>query len=216
MWAVLVLLHREWIFVKNILIGNESLGNSALSIDYLAPYTFTLANNIIADNISSESGGLEDTSVRIRGSNGQMLHNTLAGNQGIKGGVSVTRNSNVELTNNIIVSHTVGISVTADSSALLEATLWGSGVWANDEDWGGDGIVYTGTVNLWSLPGFVDPYQDDYHISLDSTAVDVGVSSKITDDIDDDVRPSGGGFDIGADEVPVQWDWVLYLPQLMK
>ena len=41
------------------------------------------------------------------------------------------------LTNTILVSHTVGISVSVGSTATLEATLWGSGVWANGNDWGG-------------------------------------------------------------------------------
>ena len=40
------------------------------------------------------------------------------------------------LTNTILVSHTVGISVSVGSTATLEATLWGSGVcakWSSKE-----------------------------------------------------------------------------------
>jgi hypothetical protein len=52
----------------------------------------------------------------------------------------------VAVTNTILVSHTVGIRVTAGNTATLEATLWGSGPWANDTDWGGAGTVITGTL----------------------------------------------------------------------
>jgi hypothetical protein len=36
--------------------------------------------------------------------------------------------------NTILAGHTVGIYVGSGSTVSLEATLWGSGVWANDTD----------------------------------------------------------------------------------
>jgi hypothetical protein len=41
----------------------------------------------------------------------------------------------------------------------------------------------------------------DYHIQSGSTAVDAGSDAAITSDFDDELRPAGTGFDIGADEV---------------
>ena len=106
------------------------------------------------------------------------------------------------LTNTILVSHSVGITVAAGSTATLEGTLWGSGEWANGTDWSGAGTFINGTVNIWDDPRFLDPAGGDYHISRDSAAIDDGVYSGVTEDIDGEPRPAGMGYDIGADEVP--------------
>ena len=114
------------------------------------------------------------------------------------------------LTNTILVSHSVGIYVESGNTARLEATLWGSGAWANGSDWGGDGSITTGTVNLWGDPAFVNPDAGDYHIGSGSAAVDASLDAGIGEDIDGDARPLDGDgdgadeFDIGADEAPQQ------------
>jgi uncharacterized repeat protein (TIGR01451 family) len=102
----------------------------------------------------------------------------------------------VVLTNTILVSHTVGITVMAGSTATLEATLWHD----NTQDWGGLGAIITGIYNYWGNPAFVDPDIGNYHIGLTSAAIDKGVDAGVDDDIDGDPRPQGGGYDIGADE----------------
>ena len=52
--------------------------------------------------------------------------------------------------------------------AESEAGTWPatlSGSWANGTDWGGDGDIFTGTVNIWGDPAFVNADGGDYHIS---------------------------------------------------
>ena len=105
------------------------------------------------------------------------------------------------MTNNIIVGHRVGVTVTAGSTATLNATLWH----ANGTDRSGAGTInhvadYTGD------PGFV---ADGYHLGSSSAAIDVGVNAGVTTDIDGDPRPYGAGYHIGADELT--W-WTVYLP----
>ncbi len=117
------------------------------------------------------------------------------------------------LTNTILVSHTMGITVTAGSTATLEATLWGSNTWANGTDWDGDGTILTGTVNIWGDPAFVNPGKDNYHIGLGSAAINAGVNAGVTTDIDGDTRPQESGYDIGADEF---WPRYIYLPLVEK
>jgi uncharacterized repeat protein (TIGR01451 family) len=168
---------------------------------YLDESDAILTNNLIAANQVITAGG----GLYVVDSSPRLLHNTLARNGGGDGsGVYVISQwwiSNVALTNTILVSHTVGITVAAGSTATLEGTLWGSGDWANDTDWGGDGTIVTGAVNAWGDPAFVDPDAGDYHISPGSAAVNAGVDAGVPDDIDGDLR-SDGYPDIGADELP--------------
>ncbi len=173
---------------------------------------FTVTNNIIAGNQSTYSW-LESPVVRVWGGDGTFLHNTAAHNDSAYG-FQVDLGASVALTNTILVSHTVGISVTGDSTARLEGTLWGSGAWANGTDWDGDGDIVTGTVNVWGAPRFVDPDGGDYHIGVGSAARDRGVTSDVEDDIDGDSRPQDEGYDIGADEAGPQWE--VYLPLTTK
>jgi hypothetical protein len=143
-----------------------------------------------------------------------LLHTTVARNNGGDGsGVYITgTNSHVALTNTILVSHTVGITVAAGNTATLEATLWGANTWANGTDWSGEGAIVTGTRNYWGAPAFVDPNAEDYHIKASSAAVDKGVDAGVDVDIDGEPRPSFAGYDLGADE---RWRW-MYLPVVLR
>lgn len=79
-----------------------------------------------------------------------MRHNTIADNDGI--GVRVEYSTTLHLINTIISGHEVGITVTADSTATLHATLWYSNVVTNWDDAG----VITSTDNITGNPAFVD------------------------------------------------------------
>jgi hypothetical protein len=118
----------------------------------------------------------------------------------------------VTLTNNILVSHTVGITVGAGSTATLEATLWGTSTWANESDWGGTGAIVTGTAgnNIWGTPAFVDPGDSDYHLGPESAAIDRGLEIGVAEDIDGD--PRWGTPDLGADE----FVWKVFLPLVAR
>ncbi len=182
----------------------------------------SLTNVIIAGNRAGLLGGNE---LLVAGATLQMRHGTIAGDPlDRESGICVTHQwqdkrasepavpdwvatgpeqeffSDVAMTDTIIVGHQVGITVSLGSTARLEGTLWGSGSWANQADWGGAGSLTTGTLNLWGDPAFIDPSGGDYHLGADSAAVDAGVDSRVPDDVDGDARPAAFGFDIGADE----------------
>jgi parallel beta-helix repeat protein len=204
--------------------GNTIISNTANRSGgglLLSDSDATLINNVVAGNRADGAGSglyIHDSSIRL-------LHSTVAHNIGGSGsGVHVTdlwgTHGMAWLTNTILVSHTVGITVTAGSTVTLEATLWGSGAWVNDANWGGDGTVITGTVNVWGDPAFVDPDAGDYHLSPVSAAVDTGVDAGVTDDMDGHDRPFDGDddsideFDIGADEY-VKLNYI-FLPLVLK
>jgi parallel beta-helix repeat protein len=184
------------IFVdNNVFVGNSAeFGGGAMLVDN----TITLANNVLIRNYADYGGG----ALSIRGSSAYLVHNTVARNTG--GGSSGIRvrdwfgtHSVVALDNTIIASNTVGIEVIDGSSAVLQATLWGSGSWANGTDWIGAGVV-TGVYDIWHDPGFA---ADGYHLTADSVAINAGIWSGITKDVDGEPRPVGGYCDIGADEM---------------
>ena len=102
----------------------------------------------------------------------------------------------IALTNNIIVSHTVGISVTAGSTATLEATLWGSGPWSNLSDWVCEGAVTTGSANVRGDRRSLIPPAANTNPTF--TTIDAGVDAAVAVDIDGETRPLGSGYDIGA------------------
>jgi uncharacterized repeat protein (TIGR01451 family) len=162
-----------------------------------------LTSNVIADNQAIVSG----SGLYILASSPHLLHNIIARNHGGDGSGIYVSNfgaslSTAWLTNTILVSHTVGITVTAGNTATLEATLWGDAGSAGLPNWGGAGTILTGTYNYWGKPVFVDPDAGDYHIGPDSAAIDQGVPTTVTMDIDEDHRPQGPAPDLGADETP--------------
>ncbi len=198
----------QFFMAGSTITGNRCARTSGL---YLSSADFNIFNSVIAGNRSVYNWLADNPAVMMRYSQGDFTHTTIAGNDSDYG-VYLSNGSAVELTNTILLSHTVGISVTAGSTATLEATLWGSGDWANDTDWGGAGSILTGTINLWGNPAFAYPSLGNYHIGADSAARDAGVDAGVLMDIDWQVRPIGAGFDIGADEFVPR----LYLPMLLR
>ncbi len=194
----------------NIISGNSASEGGGLA---LSGGNATLINNLIVDNQATNCCG---SGLHIAASSPRLLHNTIARNTGAGGiGLSILSNSNVTMTNTILVDQTVGINVQSGSTATLEATLWGSGAWANGTDWAGGGTIGT-TVNLWGDPDFVDPDAGDYHIGPNSDAIDQGVDAGVTNDIDHHPRPYQEP-DIGADEYwPPGALKFIYLPIIIR
>jgi fibronectin-binding autotransporter adhesin len=204
----LALVQGSAVVQSNVIASNEAGSGGGLCLEDHSDVL--LVNNWIVDNQALyDGGGLLAADSRLR-----LAHNTIARNAGHNGlyvGSYTETTSAVILTDTILVSHTVGVAVTAGNTASLEATLWG-----NDTDWAGAGAIYTGTVNVWGDPAFADPGAGDYHIGPGSVAVDAGVSAGVTTDIDGDPRPMDAGYDIGADELRPRPVWFVYLPLVLR
>ena len=190
---------------SNLILDNTAQSGNGVAISQGS--TFTLTNNIIAGNHSGcapwqECGGALWLSARSEyPTNGTLVHNTIADNAGDEEstgqGLYVRNYVTVDLINNIIAGHTVGISNTDPASAVVTAdhTLFNG----NDTNYG-SGV--TSINDLAGDPAFVNPTLGDYHLLARSAAIDQGVAAGVAEDIDGDHRPLSAGYDIGADE----WD----------
>lgn len=186
----------------NIVRENQATGDWGVGggMGLYACPDFLMVNNVIADNQADYSGGgVEFDHMSGIPSTGNMLHTTIARNQnaGVEG-VRVAGGSVVTLANTILVAHDTGINVSFGSTATLTATLWGSGGWSNDTDWGDVGDIFTGTINIWGNPVFVDPDTGDYHIVSSSAAQDQGVDVGVAVGLDG--GPRDASPDLGAYE----------------
>jgi len=192
------------VLLRNEICSNTASTGSALNI--FSGQNARLVNTLVAGNRAVGSKG---AGIRVVGASVHMLHTTLARNSGSNGVYALGgTTATVWMTNTILVSHTVGVETGCSLCSIsLEATLWGTGEWANDVDvYAMVGSIATG-VNVWGDPGFVAPNSGDYHIGLYSAAVDRGIDAGVTDDVDGDSRPIGRP-DLGMDE----WGMRICLP----
>jgi parallel beta-helix repeat protein len=171
-----------------------------------------LENNVVAGN--RIGAGRSGAGIYVWSGAPRFFHTTVAENVGGDGsGIYAVKFTatpgSPSLTNTILVSQTVGVEAGTGNTVTLEATLWGSGAWANGTD--ALGLVISST-NVSGDPGFVDPQRWDYHIQSSSDAVDAGTDAGIGVDIDEELRPAGAGPEIGADEL---WQYV-HLPLVTR
>jgi hypothetical protein len=158
-----------------------------------------IVNNVLAGNAAEAAGGmLLVGNPYAPDASGLVANNTLAGNtaEGILLDMWTTP---ITLANNIIASHTVGVSVTDSCSATLRYNLWN----ANGADVSGPGnISHTHPVTGPAV--FIDPAARNYRISFPSAARDAGDPAGIppapATDADGFLRPFRARVDIGAYE----------------
>ena len=197
----------------NTVAANVAITGSGGGLYLTAHSDATLVNNLVADNQANSPG----SGLSIVSSAPRLLHTTIARNRGGDGsGVTIDFSATPVMTNTILVSQTVGFTVTQGATATLIGTLWGSGAWANGADWGGAGAIVTGTVNVFGDPEFADPDAGDYHLGPGSAALDAGLNAGVMMDIDHQPRPYQAP-DLGADEYwpPGALKYV-YLPLVSK
>lgn len=136
-----------------------------------------------------------------------ILQVTIAGAApGSSGSAIAILSGTVGVTNSIIASYTVGISLTAGTAHESHNLFFGDG---NNTL----GAVTHGGGSLTANPRVVQPEGDDYHLRLGSPAIDAGVNAGIAFDIDGDPRPLKNGFDICYDKANIRY---LFLPLALR
>ncbi len=189
--------------IANSVISNAARYGGGL---YLWGSGAGLTNTVIADNRASYGSG---SGLYVDSSSPWLVHTTIARNGGGEGSGlyvdSTNGPSTTRLTNTILVSHTVGISLGTGSAATLAGTLW----YGNGTPWGGAGTL-TRTGDITGAPAFADPNAGDYHLTASSAAIDQGVPAGVT--TDKDGRPRVGQPDLGAYEFALP----AWLPSILK
>ncbi|MFW6135644.1 MAG: right-handed parallel beta-helix repeat-containing protein [Chloroflexota bacterium] len=209
-WGGGIYVSTQAILNANRIISNAAgLGGGGL---FLYNSMDRFENNVVARNRIGD--GRNGAGIYVWSGAPRLLHTTVAENVGGDGsgiyvGQFTLSPGSPSLTNTILVSETVGVRAADNNTVTLEATLWGSGAWANGTDAIGPVISST---NVTGDPAFVNPDGGDYHIQPSSDAIDTGIDAGVSVDLDGESRPAGAGYDLGADEL---WRHV-YLPLTLR
>lgn len=174
-----------------------------------------ISNNLIIENsaVMFEPGAIEVGGGGIAlddcGDDIVVVNNTLVGNQtkyGYGGGIFCDFNADPTIMNNIIVGSPDGEGIWV-SSVGANPIIDHNDIWDNaDGNYGGS--VIPGPNDITVNPLFMDPTNNDFHLTSSSPCIDAGTSENAPNhDFEGDVRPQGSGYDIGADE------YVLYQNQ---
>jgi uncharacterized repeat protein (TIGR01451 family) len=184
----------------NIITSNQACDGGGVQLS--GGHT-VLINNVIADN-ELRSECMQGSGLSIWGASAQLLHTTIARNTGGQGsGVWVhcvqtnpwTKDcSTLALTNTVLVSHSVGISVTGGNTVTVDSVLW------HDTPITVSQSVTAAVAAQNQHSGDPAFALDGYHLTATSAAIDRGVDAGVADDIDGDARPAGARPDLGADE----------------
>ncbi|HHY57014.1 MAG TPA: hypothetical protein GYA08_16430 [Chloroflexi bacterium] len=200
---------RDITLDRNVILGNltpagMSRDDSLLRVEFVDAYTVT--NNVLVD-AAAESGVMMFTVGTTldpdSSSQSWVVNNTVVGGQNGPGITVIAGLAKDSLTiiNNIVVSHTVGITVSEDSDAqtLLSYNLFDG----NGLNVGGAG-VYTHTHPVIGPPAFRNAAEQDYRLTVSSAARDAGDPAGVPPapdhDEDGNSRPFGPRVDIGAYE----------------
>jgi hypothetical protein len=198
--AGVFLIETEAILKGNIISDNTADRYGAgLRLRSGAP---TFINNVVTDNQAQYASALH-----IEGSSARFWHTTFARNGG-SSAVYIpewpSSPSTVALTNTIFTGHATAVAVGGGNTVPINGVLW-----------------YNNTTNLTHPPTATVPVTnqrtgdpvfapDGYHLLVGSAAIDAGVTTTVSQDIDGEPRPCGG-YDLGADE---RCCWV-YLPLML-
>jgi uncharacterized repeat protein (TIGR01451 family) len=180
-------------------IANSSADGGGVALLMQTTYSNRIVNSLFARNIASNTNS--GNAINVTGVTGQVnsrvdvVFSTIASPTLVAGAAinMATSGSALNITNTLIASHTIGISLTAGTATqgfnvfagVTSPTL---------------GTVNNTSYNLSGAPAFVNPALDNYHILSTSVANDAGMDVGINVDIDGETRPRGDAVDIGFDE----------------
>jgi predicted outer membrane repeat protein len=122
----------------------------------------------------------------------EVIHATFAGAELNPGQAIYVYGPSLVVTNTIVTNHAVGIEL-EEGTALAQNLLFSG----NQQDTLG---AVENNNPVYADAGFLDAAGGNYHLALGSAAIDAAVNAGVGGDLDGDIRPIIGLYDIGADE----------------
>jgi hypothetical protein len=165
-----------------------------------------IANNYLVGNTAGQNG----PSIFTLDDGLRIANNTIVGTfYGAFAGIDINQygTGTLEVINNIVVSHTIGIR----AENLASVTLSHNDVWNNTTNYFN---IAPGSSDISVDPEFVDPDNDDYHLDSDSPCIDAGTAVDGVHLDWDRERRTGTFLDIGADEYPAEY--IGFVPGVLK
>lgn len=174
---------------RSTLTGNQAATNGGgLALQGAGAAASLISNSVFAGNTTTTGSA----TVFVSGGRPvDILHTTLAGIGSAAQGIAVL-DSNVQITNTILVSYTVGLLASGGAAVTADHSLF-----HNNQ------VDVQGATNLnpvYGSPQFLNMTSGDFHLSLGSPAIDAGAATSLLFDYDGDLRPIIAQSDIGADE----------------
>lgn len=184
------------------------------------------ANNVLAGNVARDGGALallgwDSATISATVAAAGLVNNTIFNNGGESGIYLEGWTTPITLTNNIVISHTVGIQIAGNQksggmAAEARYTLYNDN--ADDVQVDSESTL-TETGKITGSVLFVEPWQGDFRLLPSSAAVDAGDPAGVPPapamDMEGTLRPFGVRVDVGAFE----WHGPLhytYLPGVLK
>jgi hypothetical protein len=203
---------RESIIVDNHLVYTSPGEGAGI---YAIDASLSITNCVIADNrcdspFSGGSGG----GIRLASGSATVLNSTIVNNRIVTGQYRWTYGGGLSADGSVVLQNCLlwGNLACPSGTGLSEPqqVYVGAGrttVSHSDIEDGTDGFLLDPGATLEWLEGNLnqDPRfvgGSDYHLLRDSPCIDSGVEAGVSEDVDGDPRPQGGGYDIGADEYP--------------
>lgn len=179
----------------------ENVSGGEGSALYLRSASLQMDNNLIYSNVTTATKPADIAlGIFITPSTLSGYHNTMvAGTQpatAIVAGVDVP-GDRVFVTDTIFSNYTVGLSARLTATIVADGVLWDNTATPTETLSGGAVSVahaYFGSA------AYVDPSTNDYHLTVNSPAINRGVSNSPAFDYEGTPRPTGLASDLGADE----------------
>ncbi|MBI3802455.1 MAG: right-handed parallel beta-helix repeat-containing protein [Nitrospirae bacterium] len=189
-----------------VITGNQVFNNRNEHIFISEGSQIQITNNVLYGTLNAGQAGI----LLYVTDQVQIINNTLDGTPAVStAGIAIGNpprtSTNVVIKNNMITRWSKGMQNRDSGNTFQEVgyNLFFQNV-TNIEDLAANPnnrIPSTRTGDVFSDPKYVNLAASDYHLQAGSAAIDKGTASGApTTDFDGAPRPSGAGFDIGADE----------------